>query len=220
MLELAYALTVHKSQGSEFGTVLLVLPNPCRLLSRELLYTALTRQKDRIVILHQGQRSELRRFSSDDRSEIARRLTNLFAAPSPIDIDGRLYEEHLIHRTSRGEMVRSKSEVIVADHLARADIDYAYELPLTIDGTTKYPDFTVEDMESGQTFYWEHCGMLHVPSYRRRWERKLEWYESNSITPAEVGGGERGTLIVTRDEANGSIDSAEITRVIQDVLGA
>ena len=44
-LELAYALTVHKSQGSEFGTVFLVLPNPCGLLSRELLYTALTRQR-------------------------------------------------------------------------------------------------------------------------------------------------------------------------------
>ena len=44
VLELAYALTVHKSQGSEYGTVILVLPNPCRLLSRELLYTALTRQ--------------------------------------------------------------------------------------------------------------------------------------------------------------------------------
>ena len=57
VLELAYALTVHKSQGSEFGTVILVLPNPCRLLSRELLYTALTRQKDRIVILHQGPRT-------------------------------------------------------------------------------------------------------------------------------------------------------------------
>jgi ATP-dependent exoDNAse (exonuclease V) alpha subunit len=42
ILELAYALTVHKAQGSEFGTVFLVLPNPCRLLSRELLYTALT----------------------------------------------------------------------------------------------------------------------------------------------------------------------------------
>ena len=220
VLELAYALTVHKSQGSEFGTVVLVLPNPCRLLSRELLYTALTRQRDRIVILHQGPRSELRRFSSDDRSETARRLTNLFAVPSPIDIDGRLYEELLIHRTSRGEMVRSKSEVIIADHLARADVEYAYELPLTIDGTTKYPDFTVEDMESGQTLYWEHCGMLHVPSYRQRWERKVEWYEAKGILPVEAGGGDRGTLIVTRDEANGSIDSAKITRVIQDVLGA
>ena len=34
----------------------------------------------------------------------------------------------------------------------------------------------------------------------------------------EEGGGERGTLIVTRDEANGSIDSAKITKLIADVL--
>ena len=53
-LELAYALTIYKSQGSEFETVLLVVPNPCRLLSPELLYTALTRQRRRIVLLHQG----------------------------------------------------------------------------------------------------------------------------------------------------------------------
>lgn len=37
----AYALTVHKTQGSESGITLLVLPNPCWLLSRELLYSEL-----------------------------------------------------------------------------------------------------------------------------------------------------------------------------------
>lgn len=218
VLELAYALTVHKSQGSEFGTVILVLPNPCRLLSRELLYTALTRQKDRIVILHQGSRTELRKFSSDDCSETARRLTNLFRAPSPVVINGHFFEEYLIHRTARGEMVRSKSEVIIADHLANKGIEYFYERPLTIDGVTKYPDFTVEDMESGVTYYWEHCGMLHVPSYRRRWEEKIEWYRSHGILPLDDGGGENGALIVTRDESNGSIDSAQITKLIADTL--
>lgn len=218
VLELAFALTVHKSQGSEFGTVILVLPNPCRLLSRELLYTALTRQKNRVVILHQGPRTELRRYSSDDRSETARRLTNLFVAPSPIEVDGRFFEEHLIHRTARGEMVRSKSEVIIANALAAKGVDYAYERPLTLDGVTKYPDFTIEDMASGQTFYWEHCGMLHVPSYRRRWEEKLEWYRKHGVGSREDGGGASGTLIVTRDEANGSIDSAKIATLIGDLL--
>ena len=220
VLELAYALTVHKSQGSEFGTVILVLPNPCRLLSRELLYTALTRQRDRVVILHQGPRTELRKYSSDDRSETARRLTNLFLAPSPIEVDGRFFEEHLIHRTARGEMVRSKSEVIIANALAAKGVDYAYERPLTIEGVTKYPDFTIEDMESGQTLYWEHCGMLHVPSYRRRWEDKLKWYRQHGIRAQDDGGGAEGTLIVTRDEANGSIDSAGIARLITKVLGS
>lgn len=218
VIELAYALTVHKAQGSEFGTVILVLPNPCRLLSRELLYTALTRQKNRIVILHQGPRIELRKYSSDDRSETARRLTNLFVAPSPVVINGRFFEEYLIHRTAREEMVRSKSEVIIADHLANKGIEYRYEQPLTIEGVTKYPDFTVEDMESGLTYYWEHCGMLHVPSYRRRWEEKLAWYRTHGILPLEEGSGENGTLIITRDEANGSIDSAKITKLIAEVL--
>ena len=218
VLELAYALTVHKSQGSEFSTVILVLPNPCRLLSRELLYTALTRQKDRIVILHQGPRTEWIKYSSDDHSETARRLTNLFVAPSPVEINGRFFEDYLIHRTARGEMVRSKSEVIIADHLSNNGIEYGYEQPLTIEGVTKYPDFTIEDMESGLMFYWEHCGMLHMPNYRRRWEEKLEWYRSHGILPREEGGGGNGTLIMTRDEANGSIDSAKITTLITDVL--
>ena len=218
VLELAYALTVHKSQGSEFGTVILVLPNPCRMLSRELLYTALTRQKNRVVILHQGARSDLRKYSLDDRSETARRLTNLFEAPSPITIDGRFFEENLIHRTARGEMVRSKSEVIIADRLADLDVEYTYERPLTIEGVTKYPDFTIEDMETGITFYWEHCGMLHVPNYRKRWEDKLAWYGKHSILPHEDGGGENGTLIITRESPQGGISSQEIERIIRDMI--
>jgi len=218
VLELAYALTVHKSQGSEFGTVILVLPNPCRLLSRELLYTALTRQKNRVVILHQGARSDLRKYSSDDRSVTAKRLTNLFEAPSPINIDGCFFEENLIHRTSRGEMVRSKSEVIIADRLSDLGVEYIYEHPLTIEDVTKYPDFTIEDIESGNTFYWEHCGMLHVPSYRRRWEQKLTWYKTNGILPHGDGGGKNGTLIITSDSAQGGISSQEIEQVIRTVI--
>ena len=214
-LELAYALTVHKSQGSQFGTVIFVLPNPCRLLSRELLYTALTRQKDRIVILHQGPRSELLKYSSDNYSETGRRLTNLFVAPSPVEVNGTSFEDYLIHRTSRGEMVRSKSEVIIADHLAKHDIEYAYESPLTIEGVTKYPDFTIE---SGSTFYWEHCGMLHDPSYRRRWEEKLRWYRTHGIIPLDEGSGENGTLIITYDDKNGSIDSKKIMDIVKKVF--
>lgn len=143
---------------------------------------------------------------------------NLFVAPSPVNIDGRFFEEHLIHRTERGEMVRSKSEVIIADHLARRGVEYVYEQPLVIEGVTTYPDFTIEDTESGDNYYWEHCGMLHVPSYRRRWEDKLAWYRASGILPREEGGGPRGTLITTRDEANGSIDSAKIKALLESVF--
>jgi exodeoxyribonuclease V alpha subunit len=43
-------MTVHKSQGSEFGHVLLVLPpHPSPVLTRELIYTGLTRAKNRLT---------------------------------------------------------------------------------------------------------------------------------------------------------------------------
>ncbi|HEY6877547.1 MAG TPA: ATP-binding domain-containing protein, partial [Polyangiales bacterium] len=49
--ESAYAMTVHKSQGSEFDRVAIVLPErPSRLLSRELLYTAITRAKHAVSV--------------------------------------------------------------------------------------------------------------------------------------------------------------------------
>ncbi|MCL2154219.1 MAG: exodeoxyribonuclease V subunit alpha [Leptospirales bacterium] len=49
--ETAYAMTVHKSQGSEFDNVLIVLPDKWnRVMTRELLYTAVTRAKEKVII--------------------------------------------------------------------------------------------------------------------------------------------------------------------------
>jgi exodeoxyribonuclease V alpha subunit len=51
-LELAYAITVHKSQGSEFRIVILpLLCGPRQLLNREILYTAVTRAKELLIIV-------------------------------------------------------------------------------------------------------------------------------------------------------------------------
>ena len=41
------------------------------------------------------------------------------------------------------------------------------------------PDFTVSYV--GDTYYWEHLGMLTVPSNREQWDRKREWYEANGF---------------------------------------
>ncbi len=49
---LSYVITVHKSQGSEFDTVILVVPNANNLLlRRNVLYTAITRAKKKLIIL-------------------------------------------------------------------------------------------------------------------------------------------------------------------------
>ena len=54
-IEHCFAMTVHKSQGSEFDRIALFLPpQPLPLLSRELIYTAVTRSKTSVVIVGQA----------------------------------------------------------------------------------------------------------------------------------------------------------------------
>jgi exodeoxyribonuclease V alpha subunit len=51
-VETVYAMTIHKSQGSQFDTAAVVLPDPAsRILTRELLYTAVTRARDQLVLV-------------------------------------------------------------------------------------------------------------------------------------------------------------------------
>lgn len=219
VLELAYAVTVHKAQGSEFGQTFVILPNPCRVMSRELLYTALTRQRDHVTLLVQGQFVDLRQYASAAHSETAARITNLFTAPSPVEIAGRYLEADLIHHTRKGHAVRSKSELIIADLLYSKHIDYQYEQPLDMpDGSRRLPDFTITDDTTGLTYFWEHLGMLQRPSYRRQWQAKLCWYKSHGILPPEDGVGSAGVLITTQDGADGSISSAQIEALIDRLL--
>jgi exodeoxyribonuclease V alpha subunit len=73
-LELAYAVSIHKSQGSEYPAVVCVLlPQHYLLLQRNLLYTAITRGK-RLVVLVGAERA-IRRAVENDRAE--RRWTKL-----------------------------------------------------------------------------------------------------------------------------------------------
>lgn len=221
VVELAYAITVHKAQGSEFGTTFVIVPSPCRLLTRELLYTALTRQQHRVVLFMQGDLAELRGYTSPKYSESAARVTNLFSDPSPVEVDGRYMEEGLIHHTRKGIYVRSKSELIIADLLYSKGLEFTYERELVLGGSRRLPDFTIEDADTGETFYWEHLGMLNRASYRRKWEAKLAWYASHGILPRGTGEGEdpEGQLVVTVDGADGSISSAEIEVLVDEVFG-
>jgi hypothetical protein len=218
-LELAYALTVHKAQGSEFGKTFLVLPNPCRLLSRELLYTALTRQRDKVVLLHQGDLAALKAYASPAFSEAAARLTNLFGAPSPVEVESRFLEEALIHRTQRGEAVRSKSEVIIADLLFTKGLDYEYERQLVgSDGSIRYPDFTIEVSDLGQTVYWEHLGLLVDPVYRERWDKKLKWYAEQGVATWDEHPDAPRVLVISSEDDRGGIDAHRIAELAARVF--
>lgn len=212
-LELAYALTVHKSQGSEFDTVILVLGEPGKMINRELLYTALTRQKNRIIILYNDDPLKLRNYSLPEYSSIANRYTCLFKTPSLVKHNNQFFEENLIHKTLRGELVRSKSEVIIANELYNRGIKYEYEQDLELkNGERRSPDFTIEVKEKRMTYYWEHLGMMSDPSYRQRWENKKKLYAENGIV-------EGYNLLISKDGLDGSFDSSQITELIDVITG-
>ena len=205
-VELAWALTVHKSQGSEFGTVFLMLPGGARGLSRELLYTALTRQTERIVLCHEGPLDDLLALTRATGSDAARRFTDLVRPAELREVhtpDGHsvgLLDANLVHVTGSGVLVRSKNEVIVAgvlDELAPGA--WTYEQPLVgTDGRVRLPDFTIVTPD-GRTVYWEHLGLLHDPGYGEGWELKKAWYADQGILPLADGGGPKGALVSTDD---------------------
>ena len=89
-LELAYAITIHKSQGSEYPIVILpVYSGPPMLMTRNLLYTAVTRAKQMVVLVGLREtvadmvanNQEVRRFTG-----LAGRIENLHAFLSDRDV--------------------------------------------------------------------------------------------------------------------------------------
>jgi UvrD-like helicase family protein len=213
-LELAYALTVHKAQGSEFDVVFVVLPKETRLLSRELIYTGLTRSRKRLVLLVEGSDiSALYDYSRPERSETFRRNTNLFEAILRADAEDVPYAEGLIHRTQKGHMVRSKSELVIANTLAALGMSAAYEYERQVQGEFREgllrPDFSFVDA-AGDLMIWEHLGMLAKPKYAADWEWKKQWYLDNGYVEGE-------TLFTTQDDLGGGLDSLYVKEVAERI---
>ena len=207
-LELAYALTVHKSQGSEFKKVFVILPKNSKMLSRELVYTALTRSREQLVLMIEGDDATvLFDLTRPERSETARRNTNIFQSVIRTADDSVPFAEHLIHRTEKGHLVRSKSELVIANMLFQLGIPYYYER--VYDGTIAAgrlrPDFSFVTAD-GDLLIWEHLGMLSRPDYRRGWEWKRAWYEQNGFAEGK-------TLFTSSEESGKGLDSTELKKM-------
>lgn len=75
--EPVYSMTVHKSQGSEFNNILIILPdNSSPLLKRELIYTAVTRAKKSVVVA--GSKSSLKNCIENKVTRVSGLYTKLW----------------------------------------------------------------------------------------------------------------------------------------------
>ncbi len=80
--------------------------------------------------------------------------------------------------TDNGENVRSKSELIIANLLAKYGIPYKYECPLYLENCGRvFPDFTILKMPERKEMYWEHLGMMDDPEYAERAVYKIDCYQ-------------------------------------------
>jgi len=206
-LELAYAISVHKAQGSEFDEVYFVVPkHKAALLCSELFYTGLTRASRRCTLFIEEDVSPLLSMRRRERSHLARINSSLFEfrpVPTPLLELGAWYEEGTIHQALTGDMVRSKSEVIIANMLFERDVPFEYEQPLFApDGTFYLPDFTIA--VRGEKRYWEHLGRMDLPKYRAHWETKQAWYHRHFP----------GRLVTTTESPKLSREAARIVETL------
>lgn len=86
-------------------------------------------------------------------------------------------EEDQEFYTAKGERVRSKSEILIADALGRHNIPYLCEFPVYNHGVLfAAPDFKCLNVRLRKEYYWEHLGKLGDEDYARRNVRKMDKY--------------------------------------------
>ncbi|OCK52250.1 hypothetical protein BA768_12925 [Chryseobacterium sp. CBo1] len=206
--ELAYAISIHKSQGSGFNHLFLVLPARYGLLNKELVYTALTRTKKTITIFLQTNDEKLNTVLeiAQSRSNSASRRTSLL-----LDKPFRFYDlepEPNVYVESRVELLiyhllMKKREEFGIDHF-----NFAYESKPFINGKeiNIKTDFTI--YTENKIWYWEHLGLLGQGKYEWTWQNlKKKTYQEAGIWEQ----------IITTDESNG-INPAKIDCLINLIV--
>jgi exodeoxyribonuclease V alpha subunit len=201
--DLAYAITVHKSQGSGFNNVFFVIPNKPGLLSKELVYTALTRSRETVTLFVQGKPGDLFEKSvfekARSRSYTESRKTSLL-----LDKPYRYYSLEV-----DGQFIESRIELLIFQALKNVqkekgigeeNLSFVYEVKPVIDDVElpMKTDFTIVTKHG--IWYWEHLGRIGKKSYEETWhklkkpsyikhnayERLITTHEKHGINPDKI----------------------------------
>ena len=161
----AYLQTIHSAAQQELAFISKLNDTP--FTPPELVYSTLSKQRKELV-------TPL--FITDE--EFAEEWIN-----TPYEGKGFL-ETDSFYVTARGERVRSKSEILIANLMNELGILYRYEAPLFFDdGTVIHPDFTVLKPRSRKICYFEHCGRMDDPIYLHNFIKRENTYIQNGLIP-------------------------------------
>lgn len=111
--------------------------------------------------------------------------------------------------TMRGERVRSKSEVIIADRLLISGIPYKYECPLKVGKRVIHPDFTILRLSDRRVVYYEHCGKLDDPEYAEDLVNRVNDYNHAGIIQGE-------RLFMTFETSKTPLDVRVLDKMIKE----
>lgn len=114
--------------------------------------------------------------------------------------------------TQKGEQVRSKTELIIANTLNRMNVPYHYERPLFLQGAgIIHPDFTVLNIRKRKEYYWEHLGMMDRNTYSEKALQRINMYEQNGYYPGDK-------LLLTHETGDCPIKTRQIETMIRKFL--
>ncbi len=132
-----------------------------------------------------------------------------------VEYQGKVfYEDDLTqYYTHRGERVRSKSEIIIADMLDSFNIPYRYEFPHTLGNRTRpiYADFTVLNVRTRKEYIWEHLGRMSDPEYAGDSIWKLSVYLENGYYMGE-------NLLFTMESQEHPLKTQDVREIIEHYL--
>lgn len=116
-----------------------------------------------------------------------------------------------VYSTTKGDMVRSKSEYIIAEMLYKYGIPYKYERPLYIQGKWIRPDFTILNVAERKELIWEHEGLMDDMEYRNRAIEKNRAYNYSGYFEGD-------NLIVTFETSTHTLDTDHVELIIRKVI--
>ena len=112
--------------------------------------------------------------------------------------------------TNRGERVRSKSEILLANQMDIMDICYHYEMPLMLaSGIVIYPDFTVLQKRTGKVAYLEHFGRMGDIEYVESSMKRLDLYADSGIYPGK-------NLFVTHESEKQPLNMRRVEKMFEE----